>query len=388
MSDLDVAARLRELPPELLDPADRFQQVQERVRRRRVRRLIGTGVGAVAACSLLAVIIVQFRAPDPAGEPSDGFATDQTSPPSASSSRGELAPGTDRVVELSAPLTTRGAGSKTVQLGERPSASTAVSTDLSCLTAGTFQWPDGASLSCSAEDAATAKGRAVSPGYVIDLEPGQTEITITAGPGESWEIVTVYVRTERVEWGVNANGATYGVENEDGSPDLIAVEAPGQKAGYARSADLNASPSTPDEASVWMENGQPYAIPTYASDGTTIVGTFGFSEANNAGGGSSDLRLVNGSPPPGTDETSATGLLTVTNDGCLHLDTSAGTRWLILPWGVHVAGTSANGRLQALDATPIADLNADASFSGEQLLGQKVDAPCGTDLPPLYVTAP
>lgn len=136
-----------------------------------------------------------------------------------------------------------------------------------------------------------------------------------------------------------------------------------------------------------MKNGELYAIPTYAEDGTTIVGTFEFSGSRGSDQ-DDDLKLVNGAPPPGSVADSASGLLTVTDDDCVHLDTAAGRRWLILPWGVHLAGTPADGRLQALDGTRIAELNKATTITGAELPGQVADVPCATGLPPLYVTIP
>ena len=81
---------------------------------------------------------------------------------------------------------------------------------------------------------------------------------------------------------VNANGQTYGSDAQSTSlatePDLILAQGTNGKIGYVRKSDLfGVMPRTP-QAAVAGENPngvQPVrAIPLYASDGTTVIGTF------------------------------------------------------------------------------------------------------------------
>ncbi|UUZ58816.1 hypothetical protein [Nocardioides sp. B-3] len=80
--------------------------------------------------------------------------------------------------------------------------------------------------------------------------------------------------------------------------------------------------------------------------------------------------------------------MTVTEQGCVHLATPAGTRWVILPWGVQLAGTPDGGVLQRFTGDPVAELNREVTFNGSEIAGREVEHDCGTGLPPFYLTTP
>jgi hypothetical protein len=63
--------------------------------------------------------------------------------------------GSDVVTHVAAQVTVTGDGTQTVELGSLPKGTTAVDIRLTCLTAGTFTTPDGASMSCGSTDVGT-----------------------------------------------------------------------------------------------------------------------------------------------------------------------------------------------------------------------------------------
>lgn len=379
MNTADLEARLRDLPPELSQPHDRLEQIEGRVRRNRTRRRIVT-VASVSAALCIAIPTALLASRDASVDARQDVATTPPSPTN-SLAMGDLMPGADRVVTLSEPRMARGRGTTTIDLGKRPAGATGVSTNLNCLSPGTVRWPDGASLVCDAADVARMK-QPTSQGYVIDLAPDQTRLVITSDAGMSWRISTTYVKVEPTEWAVNANGETYGAPKDTAEPDLIGIWSPSGVVEWGRSEDLNAGAADLEEALASTENGNPYLVPTYDIGGTTIVGTFEQGTPDPQA-----IEVVVGSAPAGAVAGEATGQLTVTADGCLYLDTAVGKRWLILPWGYQLTGTTDEGALETVTGDRIASLNGDATFSGEALAKQQVEGLCATGLPPFYVTA-
>lgn len=393
MRDQQIIDRLQDLPPELPEPSDRFEQVGERVARRR-RQRTAIGAGAAVAVAALAVPLTAQLLPESADiVPGGGGQTSQvveptlpalpdwasgtvlseprsvtgtgtatvelgerpqgatgvamvlvclspgvftypdgalrtcgaggeapTSDPShvdtsyvvdlpegadqiefgapdgarwqlttayvgtEPESGGEVLPGFTEVTALGETVTHTGTGTETVDLGPRPAGATAVSIQLDCLTPGTFAYPDGAAMACDEVDPVgptPPDGDAwVQTGYVVQLPTGAELLHIAAGDGESWLLAAAYVATEVTEWEVNARGETYGVENVNGSPDLIAVIATNGRHGYAYRADLGAAggpmPTDPADAMVKQQErlGQTFSVPVYESDGETLIGEF------------------------------------------------------------------------------------------------------------------
>lgn len=276
MNDTDhLIAQLRDLPPELRDPSDRFEQIGERVRGRR-RRHTALAVGGLAVAVALAVPVAAQLIPETAQVvPGGASATDAEAL--------EVSPGQTRVTHLSGPVTMTGSGTLTVQLGEKPAGATGVGMVLDCLSAGDFVYPDGAGMICDETDAGTEitdPEEFMARAYVISLPKGSEEIEITAAEDASWRLTWAYVSTEVTEWGVNANGDTFGVENENGTPDLIAVIATNGRSGYAFADDLEAAggppPTSPEDALVQQQErlGMTFSVPVYESDGETVIGEF------------------------------------------------------------------------------------------------------------------
>jgi hypothetical protein len=259
MNDDQVLDRLRELPPTLIEPDDRMARVEERVRRRRRRTaaVVATGatLGVVAVVAVATSLGGGQRGATDAVDPAGGVTWETPSSP---------IPGAPRVVDLSEPRTTDGVGTQTVLLGERPPGATAVSISLTCLSAGSYQWPDGGSLRCDEADVKASADQATAS-LQRELAPGDTTIVITASTEAAWRIETTYVRTEPTDWATNANGQTYGTIKDGGAePDLESAYATNGRLGYVVTADLDSD--------------VPKSIPVYESDGETVIGEFHISE--------------------------------------------------------------------------------------------------------------
>lgn len=199
-------------------------------------------------------------------------------------------PGAEQVVLRTPASTAVHTGTATVDLGERPDGVTSVELTLTCLSAGTFTFADGASLSCAPEDAVAGSapgtptpGLALrhsgSAGYTLPLTGGQTSTTITATDGTRWSLTTAYSTRTPTDWAVNANGQTYGVPKDDSEPDLIAVatDTRNGEQGYVRADDLNPPQNftSPEEALAWQAAQPPLRfLPVYAADGVTVIGEF------------------------------------------------------------------------------------------------------------------
>ena len=184
-------------------------------------------------------------------------------------------PGGEQVTPLASPVTESYTGTATVELGPAPAGATGIEMELTCLTPGSFRFPDGAGLACSPADAGSRTGWA---GYTIPLAAGQDSVTIETGPESRWQLKAKYVKQERTEWGVNAKGETYGVEIPGvGVPDLLVVIATNGQAGYVYTQDLYArsGPANPEEAAKNANTTYPSReIPVYLSDGETLVGSY------------------------------------------------------------------------------------------------------------------
>ena len=193
-------------------------------------------------------------------------------------------PGGEKVTPLASPVTTTYTGTATVELGAPPAGTTGIQMELRCLTPGWFEYPDGASSSCSEED--VANDRLGWSGYTISLAPGQDSVTIKTDPEARWQLTAEYVKQERTPLGVNAKGETYGVESqENGTPDLIAVMATNGQSGYAYASDLYGGPmptSPEDAVKNFSTPRPPREIPVFKSDGETQIGVF---MAAGSGGG-------------------------------------------------------------------------------------------------------
>lgn len=184
------------------------------------------------------------------------------------------------------------AGTQTVDLGPRPAAAAAVTMTYTCLTPGTIGLSaGGASVACDASSLGTSSA---TGSWVTELPPGQTTWTFTAGPGVRYTVTIGYASVSSTDWGVNADGLTYGVEKSSGVdgggprtdanlPDLVLVSATNDRTGYVYEKDLawaenggGPEPTSPAEALARQaaNEGKAWVVPVYESDGTTTVGEF------------------------------------------------------------------------------------------------------------------
>jgi hypothetical protein len=172
-------------------------------------------------------------------------------------------------------------GSATIDLGPPPAKATDLSLTLTCLTVGTFNFPNGSSMSCDTADLKHPPPDAQEASEVVPLTPGKDTVTIDTSASASWSLQAMYVDQVTTPWGTNARGQTYGVPNQSGAPDLIAVVVDqGKIQGYVKAADLNCAArgdvESPAQALVWdkASENRDISIPVYRSDGTTVIGTF------------------------------------------------------------------------------------------------------------------
>lgn len=180
-------------------------------------------------------------------------------------------------------ITVTGTGTRTIDLGPAPESATGVWVDIRCLTAGTFELgAGGAALGCTDVDADTEQGRAYGS-FPMSVLRGDT-FTLTTDPDAEWELTLAYVNEELTDWATNESGQTYGAENPDGTPDLIAVVATNGREGYVHRAELEEANGTaaareftsPEDAIRWQEEraGKTFTVPVYEADGTTQIGEF------------------------------------------------------------------------------------------------------------------
>jgi len=174
-------------------------------------------------------------------------------------------------------------GTATIDLGVPPANTTDVSLALTCLTVGTFYFPNGSSMSCNSADVAHTPPIDRQASEVVPLTVGVDTVTIKSSVNASWTLQAIYVNQVTAPWGVNASGETYGVANQHGTPDLIAADQ--GITGYVKASDLNCAASgdvkSPGEALAWdkASRNRNISIPVYESNGVTIVGTFILGDA-------------------------------------------------------------------------------------------------------------
>ena len=192
------------------------------------------------------------------------------------------APGAPIDTQLGKVVTATRTGSATIDIGAPPAGATDLSLTFTCLTAGTFDFPDGSSMSCGAADLLRLPIYRTSI-EVVPLSPDIDTVTINTSAGASWRLQVTFVNRVTTSWGVNASGETYGVANQHGTPDLIAVDQ--GIAGYVRKSDMNCASGgdvqTLAQAANWdkISQNRNVSIPVYESDGITVVGTFVIGDA-------------------------------------------------------------------------------------------------------------
>lgn len=188
-----------------------------------------------------------------------------------------LLPGAPVIEELSATSTYSFAGSQTIELGTPPDGASGLSLSFTCHSPGRYQVSDSFSVECS-------DGEPNSVSFnTVDLPPDST-LQVTAPPTAEWDLAVAFINSTTTPWATNASGQTYGVSNEHGSPDLIAVIADDGNGGYVSASDLAdangetaaESFASPEDALRWQESvrGTSVSMPVYLYDGLTQIGTF------------------------------------------------------------------------------------------------------------------
>ncbi|MFG2044802.1 hypothetical protein [Dactylosporangium sp. NPDC048998] len=260
----DLHALLEEVAdrvPDAVPPP--FEAITARIRRRRMRLITGAGAATIVVIGAAVIAWMLAGAERAALDLGPGgVGVSPTASP---------LPGAQVVIPLTKPVTVDGAGTQTVDLGTPPSGATDIDVELSCLSAGTFYFADGASVGCSDGDVGRPPAR-----YQLPLRPGQHSTTISAATGQRWRLVATYAKVTTSAWGTNADGLTYGVADAHGTPDLVAVTATNGKAGYVYAKDLaEPTPANPSQA-VQQQNSPVITIhlPVYEADGKTKIGQF------------------------------------------------------------------------------------------------------------------
>ncbi len=225
-------------------------------------------------------------------------------------------PGATSNTPLGTITTATRTGTATINLGPVPASATDVSVSLTCLSAGTFDFPGG-NLTCSAADLRRPpKYRRAS--MVVPLHPRQHTITVDTTANAGWTLQAMYVHQVTTAWGTNAHGQTYGVANKNGTPDLVAVAIDhGKTQGYVKTSEMNCASggavASPAQALAWDKASakRNISIPVYKSNGTTVIGTFAVGGASAPGTRTVPLASLSlgcaGSHTPHTAPTSPAG---------------------------------------------------------------------------------
>lgn len=176
-------------------------------------------------------------------------------------------PGETSVTSFETTVTGTYTGTAEVELGTVPEGADRVILDITCSEGGRIEVstkPGQGSTEGSAYWNCSDPVRENKTVHISDgalPHDGKTSVTVTADPGTPWTVVARYGSSETTEWGVNANGETYGVPNDNGMPDLSSAEATNGEIGYIRDTELMGF------------EGEGY-IRVYESDGETVIGWF------------------------------------------------------------------------------------------------------------------
>jgi hypothetical protein len=189
---------------------------------------------------------------------------------------GAVPPGGEEVRHLGEPVTVTRTGPAIVDVGPRPAGATHLDLRFTCLSAGTFEFADGASSSCAAGEDVVGQARHAPGARLLALLHGEHATSVTTQPRSRWRLTATYATVRTTQWAVNDAGQTYGTENASGHPDLIGVWASNGRNGYAFWRELQEpSPTDPAEAQAWQNSPLvTVRIPVYETDGRTVVGEF------------------------------------------------------------------------------------------------------------------
>jgi len=205
-------------------------------------------------------------------------------------------PGTTTATPSGSLVTVTRTGTASIDLGVPGEGSNSVILDVTCVSGvGTISVPLTPSVGQDASGKVVAGGPASSEwdcaktsrtvhmddGY---LAPGSSSITITASAGTVWKASARYGSATTSDWGVNANGQSYGADNQkNGMPDLQSAQATNGSIGYIYTKELLAF------------RGDGY-INVYESEGTTVIGKFPIGDVD---GGLGDVTTDAPTAPAG-----------------------------------------------------------------------------------------
>jgi hypothetical protein len=189
---------------------------------------------------------------------------------------------------LARPVIVTHVGSAVVPLPPAPPDATNVRIILSCMTPGRCETPGGG---VSGGDWATFDGpllQADSLRLTNRPDDGSAQVLppidpsdglrVLAGPDVVWRLYAVYVDEYESEWFTNESGQTYGVPNNSGAPDLIAVWTDSGQLGYTPTDQLlgmDAQPqfhSAVDVQKYVSAHSEKQRLPVFAEDGQTLIG--------------------------------------------------------------------------------------------------------------------
>ena len=176
-------------------------------------------------------------------------------------------PGTTEVTPFPESISGNYVGTAEIEIGPVPEGADRVILDITCSEGGKIEVPTrlragsrGGAVFWDCSDPIRENPTThISDGRLPDA--GATSITVTADPGTPWSVVARYGSSETSEWGINARGETYGVPNDEGTPDLTSAQATNGKIGYIRETEMMAF------------EGEGY-LDVYESDGETVIGKF------------------------------------------------------------------------------------------------------------------
>lgn len=155
-------------------------------------------------------------------------------------------------------------GTASIDLGIVPAGAGSVILDITCTEGGTIEVATVRAGESVVWDCSNPIRNATT--HIVDgrlPEPGSKSITINADAGTPWSVTAQYASRTMTEWKTNANGQTYGVPNDNGSPDLVPAQATNGKIGFIFPGDT-----------LSLGAGVEGSINVYESDGTTVIGQF------------------------------------------------------------------------------------------------------------------
>jgi len=176
----------------------------------------------------------------------------------------------EHIVSNEGPTVTQSyTGPSAVDIGVPSPGANAVRVTFTCTSAGAFEVThpldsDGAtglSWTCGQGEAPVGASVELTAQTLVD---GHVDIDVVTAPQTTWTAGVQFITSETTAWGVNAKGETFGVPNENGTPDLQAALASNCEVGYIYFTDMMSTRAGEES----------WTIPVYKSDGETVVGEF------------------------------------------------------------------------------------------------------------------